>query len=534
MKRASAHAIGKMAANIMGRYLSPIKWSVNGLTDDDYGKDFLAEWIEDPNTGDLSGQSIYIQLKGTSKKPKHARGRKDCFSFQLKKKHAVYYVDKVDIPVFLVLSHNSAERAYYVFVQSFLEQKQGWRQKKSVAIHLPIANDLANGAAFEKAAEEANAWMRRKHPCSLKEAHDAAIERYRKLDPRFELQVSFKDGHPHFEVVKGPPLTVRISADNLENASKGKLIPIKPGVASIEGSAIFDELNSKGGAALQITAKRACDLEMTLKDSSGKTVATLRDVRGEFSGGLAEHCFRGTLRRSPFAIETGAFANGKTPSSGTFKFNREKWHGQEITMLAHFDNLYSFFKRIKDATQCVSTFIEDGNTLRQLNGAPPPAEYSQSILNQLEYLNAARQVCKKFGVAPVHSQDIYEEEFFIDVDEAYGLLFDGEWKQPFCGGNVNMKFDAKRFTDKMLEPGDFTMVQESTYTIAGQSIEIGKLHHRFTEMVFEKLTSDDPDCVSVVAKATKDSMRILWLDESSPFAPHKKPESVPASVHLPQ
>lgn len=528
MRRGRSQVIGKIAENIMGRFLSPEKWTVNALRDDDYGKDYLAERIEDPNTGALSGQAIYIQLKGTAKTPKFARAKKDCYSYQLKKKHAAYYADKVEMPVFLVLSHNSLRRVCYLFVQPFLDDKQGWRQKKSVAIHLPIANDLADEVAFEKAFEEAKAWMRRKRPSSLKEAHDAAIERYKKLDPRFELRVTFDlHGNPIFNVVKGPPINVKMRGkETIENAYKGKRVPIKRGEVEVEGSPIFEQLNETGGGWLQIESRRICDCEMSLTDADGKTIATLRDIRGEFKGAPAELTYCGTLRRSPFSVESGPFNTVKTDAPKELKpgkvlYKRDKWDGQPITTLANFDNAYSFFTSLERAIRCISRFIEDGNTLFELPGEPPAGEDIGLIASQLEHLNKARQVCSKLGIAPLHSNETYEEEFFMDVDEAYGLMFVGEWRQPFNGGSMELNLKVRGFTEKMLEPGDFVMVQESTYSIAGHTFEVGKIHHHFNEMVFERLPCDDPEIVRVVATGTKNSMRTLRLDESSPYAPPK-------------
>ncbi|MEX2112161.1 MAG: DUF4365 domain-containing protein, partial [Pirellulales bacterium] len=310
MKRDSAKVIGKIASAILLKALSPAKWVVNSLEgDDDYAKDFLIERVED--SGLLSGESVFIQLKGTSKKAKYARGKMNCYSFQLKQKHALYYADKADQPVFLVLCLNSTERLYYVFVQPFLEQKQGWREQKSVAIHLPIANELSDLVSFELSVAEAKEWMRRKRPTSLKDAHDAAVERLKNIEPRCDYKVSFKEnGHPQFYLIplEDIPIKMRIvGKDNIDRFSKGELVHFKPGEVSLDGTALFDDIKATG-AGIQAQHRRKCDLEMELIGSAGKSLGTLRDIRGEWRGGLTQTTFYGSLRRSPYTIESGPFA----------------------------------------------------------------------------------------------------------------------------------------------------------------------------------------------------------------------------------
>jgi hypothetical protein len=96
MKRPRSHEIDELAMRVFQCALPP-SWVVNKQALD-YAKDYLVEIVEAEN---LTGITFLVQLKGQeslslSKDQGHA-------TFWLKRKYAVYYADKVRLPVFLVL-----------------------------------------------------------------------------------------------------------------------------------------------------------------------------------------------------------------------------------------------------------------------------------------------------------------------------------------------------------------------------------------------------------------------------------------------
>ena len=76
------------------RELLPPKWIIRNQTPD-FHIDFL---IEPTEAGESTGINIAIQLKGWVPKKK---GQK--LAYSLKTKHLLYYLEKCELPVFLVL-----------------------------------------------------------------------------------------------------------------------------------------------------------------------------------------------------------------------------------------------------------------------------------------------------------------------------------------------------------------------------------------------------------------------------------------------
>jgi len=97
MKRPDSKIIDRTAQNLFHQMIGA-DWVINNLQDDDYAKDFLVEIVKSEQ---LSGRNFYAQLKGTRTLPIKGNGK--YVSFQLERHHAVYYADKFQYPVFLIV-----------------------------------------------------------------------------------------------------------------------------------------------------------------------------------------------------------------------------------------------------------------------------------------------------------------------------------------------------------------------------------------------------------------------------------------------
>ena|SRR5688572_15973315 len=96
MKRPLSHQIDEDAQGILQTTL-PREW-VRNVQIKDYGKDHLVE-IGDGD--ELSGIHFIVQLKG-QEKPKRLKASRH-LGFDLEADKAQYYLDKLTLPVFLVL-----------------------------------------------------------------------------------------------------------------------------------------------------------------------------------------------------------------------------------------------------------------------------------------------------------------------------------------------------------------------------------------------------------------------------------------------
>lgn len=182
MKRPKAHQIDDRAQPIL-RELLPISWVLNAQSKD-YAKDFLVEVGSDDY--EMTGDAFYIQLKGQEQPTFVMDGQ--FLSFSLETKHAKYYLDNVkDLPVFLVVVDVTSKKGYWLFLQEFLGELAGWRNRTSVVVRIPVQNELSNSAELRNEVTRAKKWLRLRHPGSINDAIAARAEQVRRRDDRFDM-----------------------------------------------------------------------------------------------------------------------------------------------------------------------------------------------------------------------------------------------------------------------------------------------------------------------------------------------------------
>ena len=122
----------------------------------DYGLDMTVEIVSGER---VTGREFSIQLKATD----HLRTAGDQVAHHCAVSAARYFLDRPE-PVMYVVYDAQAEVAYWLWVQPYLRDldaaRPGWRDRKTVAIRLPIANRLTADSA-PAIAEHVRAWWAR-------------------------------------------------------------------------------------------------------------------------------------------------------------------------------------------------------------------------------------------------------------------------------------------------------------------------------------------------------------------------------------
>jgi hypothetical protein len=207
MKRPRTHEIDEEAMRILKSFL-PAAW-ISNEQHPDYGKDFLVEIVEDQ---DLTGLSFFIQLKGQESIKPISDGV--YVTFPLKKKHAIYYADKLKQPIFLALVDVSRRAGYWLFLQKHLLDdwpKQNWRFQKTVTVQLPTSNTLDKIDALRSAVKAAHDYIAARHPAAITSAIKAERERLEKLDPRMDISIDATEAGRWISVVPKEPVNITIT-----------------------------------------------------------------------------------------------------------------------------------------------------------------------------------------------------------------------------------------------------------------------------------------------------------------------------------
>ena len=229
-----------------------------------------------------------------------------CVSFPLKKKHAIYYADKLKQPIFLVLVDVSRRLGYWLFLQKHLLEdwpNQKWHFQKTVSVQLPTSKTLNDINALWSAVKEAHDCMAARHPAAIPSAIKAERERLEKLDPRMGIRIDATETGQWIIVLpkepadftitfKGEPDQVNSKVDDL--IGRGLSVSFNPEDIEVSGSPLLAEALKHGGTL--ISAQRIPAVFcLSASDDAGQVIGRLDGISGHVEGGPKERRFEGCL-----------------------------------------------------------------------------------------------------------------------------------------------------------------------------------------------------------------------------------------------
>lgn len=515
MKKHLTHQIDESAQQVFLSAL-PKSWVANEQFRD-YGKDYVVEIGDDD--GELTGSSFYVQLKGQTSAQFDKAQRQ--FSFALETKYAEYFLDKIkDLPVFLVVADTTARRAWWLFIQPVLAVSSDWRSQKTRTVHLPIENDLSDVARFRIAIEDAKKWMKLNDPTAIADAIAAKKELVARLDPRFEARISVVDDmtsirlEPTVDVpiemrFRGREKGFRKKVSSLLN--QGQLVSFEPGEVKITGSPLFESIERTGGK-MQMAVDLRVALSLTGRGADGTSLGGLSDMPGRLTGGRTEFWFEGHYERSPFQVRFGP-VNETLSGSATFEFKWNRWDGQSVLQLAHFDRLQSFFHQLQNSTSIAVQCQQDGNPLFDCSIDLPRAEAVAQAAGNFDVLQKARRIAERFKINPKWSTAEFDIDARKTVEELYAVFFESGSSRPMPNCRLSLECEpnsfrhdvAKALTDKSA----VRIASEYEYAFLGHQVQVGRLFHEFTDMKINVLRGKSSTRVSkwIGRKRSKSKLR---------------------------
>jgi hypothetical protein len=490
MKRPRSHEIDELAMRVFECALPP-SWVVNKQPLD-YAKDYSVEIGE---AGNLTGITFLVQLKGQespsmSKDAKHA-------TFWLKRKYAVYYADKVRLPVFLVLVDVTKKVGYWVFVQAhLLDDLRGkkWRKNSTVPIRVPTQNQLTDTVALRKAAEAATQYMNALHPTSIKTAIKAHQLRLESLDPRLGVQIDvinereFVTVLPKEEVevrliFKGEPGVLSPKLDNL--FGRGLPTPFGPDEIEVTGSPLFTEAFKSGGI-LAVAGTFEGTVSLLAQDDSAYILSRLENIPGTLAGGHNECRFDGQLAGSPLKLHiTARREGGSAPIR--FGFDMRRWRGQPLLLLPYFDQIAAFFEGVRGCTLIELKCFLQGNEFFGGRIHQKDLGIFKGLAAFLPVLTKAREICRLAGINPILNEKI-DREKAQEIDELHKLLTDREFRRKMPGATISCSL-SRASVQNLLKmplllggPLVFQTVEDQKIPLFGQEVDVRKLEHNFTHV----------------------------------------------------
>ena len=500
------------------RQLLPAKWIIRPQTPD-FHIDYL---IEPTEAGELTGINAAVQLKGWV--PKENRGGNP--TYQLKTKHLLYYLEKCELPVFLVLIDVTNRRAYWVFTQQFGHalSHDMLRKRKRILVRFQPQDTVADTPRFMQAILDSVKFLRELRPSSIEAALSQRKKELEAKDHRVEVQVDMIGGHQ--SIILSPkeefpftmsfntkdPKTIKSVRDFLE---KGTDLSIRRDEIEFKGSPLFDEIATNKDEKLLIQHRK--DVEGHVLLSWGETDAESQAyVPGKFRLGLKYLSFDGQLPGSLLQVATSipwTVASTPEPFSVSMSFQLNKWQGQRVVVLPYFESIYGLLKAGLSGKDIILRFYVQGNSLGASRMSDNGFEAFESAMSLLETLSRARALAKHFKIDPVIPVFSPAIERDLDViDELHAKLFSNERRIP----TPNVKISFKAFSPAGGEPLDPRIgplrrvdpVRE--YRFFGQLVHLGPIQTQFTQLrLVRQVPLPKPGWFKLELVGTKSCVRIV-------------------------
>lgn len=490
MRRPKAHEIDELAQRVFQDAMPP-GW-VHRKQHPDYGVDYLVEIFKNEKP---TGIQFAVQLKGTQS----LRLRKGVVRFPLETSHLVYYLDKVSPPVFLIVVDVAARCGYWLFTQAYALDKlhgRDWRRQKTVTLQLAAENNLADTDRLQTAVRRAVARMAELHPASIPGVITAERKRMESLDPRFEIKVEATEDGTQYHLLakepvegrftlKGPPNEVQQKFEDL--VFRGMPVTVRPDEFKMTGTPLLQEFAEHGGM-IHWSRKVQVALSLTALDADGSALGRIEHIPGELKGGLSEFQCECKLAGSPLVIR---FPYKPSPEQRggriDMSFHLQPWHGQPLLQLAYFDQLHSVFGCIDCVEQMKVVGSERGNRLFSGSFLREGLNHLKHLSPLLECIRKARELARHFGVNPQLPSD-FGLQHVSEIEEAYGLFRDGEYRKPAAGLRVNLDVPIPGIQNLLAGPdadlklGTLTLHREAEpFPFLGTGVDLGPIDFELTE-----------------------------------------------------
>lgn len=272
----------------------------------DYGIDFRLQILD----GDTLSSSVFlVQLKGQRRFSTITRNRQVLIRQKLSSQRLADYFDIHHEPVFLLVVDTSSNEARYLFMQGYANSPflpQDWKKSVDVTVYVPDGNDPRAINLFRRDLDNALSFMSNKYPGTPEAAIRAATNKYKRLDPRFDVTWSFDGGKPfpafvpkadarvNLKVIittKGDDAVARIQ----RLLDSGLPTQFSPEEIAFSGSPLYEHELPKRPIMLSMGRNHKIQLSLVRLGQDGAEVSRLDGLYGNFIEGKGRCHFRASL-----------------------------------------------------------------------------------------------------------------------------------------------------------------------------------------------------------------------------------------------
>jgi len=483
LQKHSTHQTDDLGKQILAATL-PLNW-VRNEHFTDYGKDFHVELCG--VDGELTGESIYIQLKSTVSQ-KHNKD-KSLATYALESKHARYYSKIKDLPVFLVLIDVTSRIGYHLFMQKWLDENQGWKRKRSISVGVPTKNLLSESVALTTAIQDAKKWLQARHPQSIQNAVESQVGSIIALDPRFSIRTTVEGKKVTHQLQALSNIEVKMAANDATAAEKlrrfsdfGDTVEFSPMELAVSGSDLIAMIQEHG-CTIESKGIEA-SLLLVAKDKFDGAIYNSPSFACAVTGGTMKSIVKTTNQNCPIDL-TLVLNQSDSKASVTFKLNKSIWEGATVCKLPYFEHSLRLIQTLRGADSIEFVIEHNGNVLSTIpfrNGFNVLAGDVLPLLSSIERL---RRLCTHFGIDPIWNEESFLKDLWY-FNRVAAMVFDNQW-EGFASGVVTGIIAEKRsiavIRKNKKKPAPFNVTIDLTYTLLGKELHLGRVSHDYNNMI---------------------------------------------------
>lgn len=531
-KRTHSQQIGSEAENIF-RILLPRCFEAS-KPEKDFGLDFIVQYFENEQNTPVF---FAAQIKGSE----NLKYRPKCVSVSIPVLNLKDYVSiDMPFPIFLFGIDTNKRIGYWICIQEYALQnligrnKDKWRIKKNTTIRIPYENVLH----YTSIEEEENKFIESvkgsfkfvRNFVQVESAIEAEKKLLKILEPRFDYQISFSDKVKEYNLFPANGEVPNFSLTSLSKEGTQKLITVfntgKPVDFSsdeikLSGSPIFDYF-FKESCGVQVQFKREYKIQIWIAaiDKSGVEKVHLDVFDATLTAGQNQFSIKGKLGHSPIAIDD-TLALRPDIQRGTLKkfLALNRWKGQRLNFISHFDQIYSLYKSLDDNTKLHIFISFEGNRV-ELANLKYESEDINMINEVLDIYRKARMVAKYFNINPI-APIPFKNKDVREINYMYDLVIMGKVILPVPKFNLKLIL-PKNNIKKLFEKPDvkinesstisFKSINEVTRYFLGNKINVGRICRKIDKVVLsnrdfieEQLLESSEDSIQIEFSGIDDS-----------------------------
>ncbi|WP_298860431.1 DUF4365 domain-containing protein [uncultured Gimesia sp.] len=501
MPRPESHRIDERAKRIFGSSLQD-SW-VPREQHPDYRIDYTIEIF---NGDDSTGLFWHAQLKGV-KNPSRLKTA-NAVSFSMEVDHLEYFIDKVVLPVFLVVVDTTKEEVWWVFLQHYINSKlkANWREQSSATIRLPLENSIHNSVKLQKAISDATQYMRELYPSSIAAALSAEKNRMESLDPRFEIDINATQEGTNYSLKpkeKEVCFKFHFKGENSVDKAKeliesGGKVDFSDNEVEVEGM-VKEWVDGYELVALKTTQRAPVMIRFSALDELNNQRVNL-EISGDIScGSKRGECtceLSGGLMKVVLPIDIE-----KTQVPIKIEFDISKWDGIDVKILPHLDTIYPFFELVSrepftkgDIHIEMEVFVL-GNRLLKSTGDINLTIKMQSYSPLIMALFKARTVAKELGIDAIIPNEMGPLQVH-EIEVVFGLLKHKMHTFPTPKAKTTLEMPQWAFKEQIdniqKKGAEFSRFQGGGYPFLSTAVDLG-----FQKITFSAMTMDESQTVIV-------------------------------------